>query len=242
MQLATKLNKENKSSYYGTEFVKEFNVGFIPHKSGTYRIEIDDDISTISQFSTAIQALQIAEEHDNVEIHLQCNGGNVDASGGFLHAMRKCKADIHVVASGGVHSAGTHILLESDSFELANNFNSLIHNGQSGSVGNLNEYHSKSDFDKEFLRKQYYEIYEGFLTDEEFDNVMLGQNIWLDADAWMVRTEARGRYFQDKFEALNKPKRVKAKKRVVMAPTMAPAHVTVSRITEAVAKVSTKQV
>lgn len=202
-----KIQKLNKEISHYDNFNRDYNVSYNPHKSGTYRIEIDDVINDVSQFSTAIQALQMAEEHDDVEIHLQCAGGNVDASGAFLHAMRKCRANIHIVASGGVHSAGTHILLEGDSFELAANFNSLIHNGSSGSIGNLNEYHSKSDFDKGFLRKQYFEIYEGFLSQKEFDDIMAGQNLWLDAEAWVTRAEARSKYFIDKIEESKKPKR-----------------------------------
>lgn len=197
------LNKPSptKSSSYFDE-PREYMVGFIPHKSGTYRIEIDCAIEEVSQFSTAIQILDVAKDDDDVEIYLQCPGGNIDASGAFLHAMFKCKAPIHVVATGGCHSAATHILLAADSFELAENFNALIHNGSAGAYGNINEYHSKSDFDKEFIRKQYQEIYQGFLSPEEFSGMMDGKNIWLDAEAWYIRSIARLEYFKAKHEAL----------------------------------------
>lgn len=191
-------------NYYGYDEPKEYNVGFFPHKSGTYRIEIDAQIDDVSQFSTAIQVLGLAKEDDDVEIHLQCNGGNVDASGAFLHAMNKCEAQIHIVASGGCHSAATHILLLADSFELAENFNSLLHNGSAGSVGNINEYHAKSDFDKEFIRRQYWQIYEGFLSEKEFSDMMDGKNIWLDAQGWCDRAVQRIEYFQSKLEDIHK--------------------------------------
>lgn len=227
-----KLNQENtinkKSSFYGYDQPREYSVGFIPHKSGTYRIEIDDAITDVSQFSTAIQILDIAKEDDDVEIHLQCPGGNVDASGAFLHALRKCQAPVHIVASGGCHSAATHILLEADSFELAENFNSLIHNGSSGAYGNINEYHSKSDFDKEFIRRQYEGIYEGFLTPQEFADMMRGDNIWLDAKGWYERSLKRMEYFSKKHEAMEKeaqkasrPKRAKKPLTLVSEPKAA---------------------
>lgn len=191
-------------NYYGFDEPKEYNVGFIPHKSGTYRIEIDSAIEDVSQFSTAIQVLDIAKEEDEVEIHLQSPGGNVDACGAFLHALKKCEASIHIVASGGCHSAATHILLAADSFELADNFNSLIHNGSAGAGGNINEYHAKSDFDKEFIRKHYGQIYEGFLSTKEFDDMMDGKNIWLNAQQWCDRAMARRDYFQNKWENMEK--------------------------------------
>lgn len=199
-----KISKNPTKSYYGYDEPKEYNVGFIPHKSGLYRIEIDTQIDEVSQFSTAIQVLGLAKEDDEVEIHLQCNGGNVDACGAFLHAMYKCQANIHIVASGGCHSAATHILLLGDSFELADNFNSLIHNGSAGAYGNINEYHAKSDFDKEFLMQHYWNIYEGFLSREEFEDMMDGKNIWVGAQEWVDRHMQRTEYFQNKIAEMQK--------------------------------------
>jgi len=189
-------------SNYVDDYVQEYNVNFIPHRSGTYRIEIDSGIQDVAQFSTAIQVLDMAKEDDEVEVHLQSPGGNVDACGAFLHALRKCKATVHMVASGGVHSAGTHILLEADSFELAEGFNSLIHNGSSGSYGNINEYHAKSDFDKVFIYEHYKSIYEGFLSEDEFIGMMRGDNIWLNAAQWHERATKRSEYFKAKYEAM----------------------------------------
>jgi ATP-dependent protease ClpP protease subunit len=192
------LNKPR--SYYGSDEPKEFSVQFRPSRCGTYVIDINAVIEDVSQFATAIQVLGLAKEDDEVEIHLQCPGGNIDASGAFLHALRKCQAPIHIVASGGVHSAATHILLDADSFELAENFNSLIHNGSSVAGGNINEYHAKSDFDKTFIYKTYESIYEGFLSPSEFKDMMRGDNIWLDASQWHDRAMKRSEYFRAKFE------------------------------------------
>lgn len=208
-------------SGYQEAYIPEYNVNYIPHRSGTYRIEIDAAIEDVAQFSTAIQVLDMAKEDDEVEIHLQSPGGNVDACGAFLHALRKCRAPIHMVASGGVHSAGTHILLEADSFELAEGFNSLIHNGSSGSYGNTNEYHAKSDFDKKFIFEHYQGIYEGFLTDEEFKGMMRGDNIWLNAQQWHERAIGRMEYFKAKTEKMKaKPRKTKAKKVVDTNPEL----------------------
>lgn len=198
MQKLNNTDKANKSYHDG--YHQEFNVGFIPHKSGKYRIEIDGAIEHVSQFSTAIQVLGMATEEDEVEIHLSCcPGGSTNAGGTFIHAMQKCQAHIHIVAGGGNHSAATDILLMGDSYELASNFNSLIHNGSSGSIGNINEYFAQAAFDKEFIKEQQREILEGFLTPEEIEGVFRGDNIWLDAKGWHERSLKRQEYFQTKY-------------------------------------------
>jgi len=193
--------KQNHRSSYGEGEPREFSVGFIPHKSGTYKIEIDSIIESVSQFSTAIQILECAKEDDEVVIYLQTDGGSVNAGEAFIHAMRKCSAPIHIVATGGVHSMGTHILLEADSIELSNGFNALIHCGSDGAWGRVNEYRAKTAFDTIFRDKQFKEAYEGMLSESEIQDVLDGKDIWLDANGWLDRATARSEYFKAKYEA-----------------------------------------
>jgi ATP-dependent protease ClpP protease subunit len=201
-----------RRSRYGDDGPREFMVGFVPHKSGTYRIEIDDVIENVAQFSTAIQVLEQAKEDDEVIITLQTDGGNVNATDAFIHALRKCEAPIHIQASGGTHSAGTHILLEGDSIELSNGFNALLHCGSDGAIGGVNEYRIKSQFDEKFRTQQFKETYEGFLSDKELDAMLDGRDIWLDAHEWMERAEKRSHYFRAKYEAsLKAPRKPRAK-------------------------------
>ena len=205
-------DKQKRTDYYGDSEPREFGVNFIPHKSGTYIIEINAQIENVSQFSTAIQVLGMAKEDDDVEIHLQSPGGLVDASGAFIHAMQKCMAPIHIIATGGCHSAATHILLQATSFELAENFNSLIHNGASGAGGAINQYIAQAEFEKKFIREQYKMIYQGFLTDEEFEGMMRGDDIWLDAQAWVDRYAKRNEYLKKKVEEFEKAQKKRARK------------------------------
>lgn len=197
-KLATKSNSDDYQDS------NRITVSYTPNKNGVFKINFHAPVISMEQITMGIEALEAAEEEDQVVISLQSCGGNVDVSGGFIHAMEKCACPIHIIASGGVHSAGTHILLQADSFELSRNFNSLIHNGSSGSWGNLNEYHAKSDFDKTFLHQYYKEIYSGFLTDAEFEEMMLGKNIWLDGQQWMERSEARNQWYKDEMEKFEK--------------------------------------
>lgn len=216
-QLINKPQNAHSSNEY--EDTNRITVSYTPSKFGTFKINFHAPVISMEQVTMGIEALEAAEEEDMVVISLQSCGGNVDVSGGFIHAMEKCKCPIHIIASGGVHSAGTHILLQADSFELARNFNSLIHNGSSGAWGNINEYHAKSDFDKKFLYDYYKEIYSGFLSEEEFDGMMRGDNLWLDAQQWLERSELRNEWYKKETEKIlkaaekaNKPVRKPRKK------------------------------
>lgn len=209
-------NKDKQRAGYGhCDEPREFPVEFVPHKSGTYRISINRPVEEVEQFHTAIQVLEYAKEDDEVVLHLQTPGGSVDAGDAMIHAMRKCAAPIHAVCSGGVHSLGTHLLLECDSFELSSGFSALIHAGQDGAYGTVPEYRSKSKFDEEFRTRQFKDTYAGFLSPEEMDAVLEGRDIWVDAAGWCERAQARMNYYREKMEAANKPQRKQRKKKVL---------------------------
>lgn len=193
------LNNKNQArqSYGYAEYPREFSVNFMPARHGTYIIEIDDVIEHVSQFSTAVHVLNNAKEEDDVEIRLSnCPGGLVDGADTLLHAISKTPAHVHCIATGGVHSMGSQILLAVDSFELSEGFNSLVHAGYSGAGGTISEYHTKSKFDLDFRTRQFKSAYQGFLTDAEVESVLAGTDIWLDGSAWMERAQKRREFFE----------------------------------------------
>ena len=198
------MTKQTKQSHYGFEEPIEFPVNFIRDESGTYVIEVDREIEAGSQFSTAIHVLGMAKQDDQIEIRLSSPGGVVDGTDGFLHALRKCAAHIHIIATGLVASMATHILLEADSVELANGFHALIHTGSGGSWGNMNEIRTQNKFYDDFRLRKFKEVYEGFMSEKETEDVLNGMDLWLDDKQWCERAEARGHYLQKKYEKMRK--------------------------------------
>jgi ATP-dependent protease ClpP protease subunit len=183
----------------------QFPISYEPHRSGSYHIYMFGEIESPTQFIGAIEVMRMATEQDTVIIHLQSCGGSLDATDTLLQAMRECEAPIVVRASGGVHSAGTLILLESDHFTLSENFSSLIHNGSTGAIGKFSDYKSETAFTSKWMEKVIRTAYEGFLTQPELDDVIKGVDLWLDADQWMERAQARNDYAKRKFDEANKP-------------------------------------
>ena len=183
----------------------QFPISFEPHRSGTYNIYLFGEIESPTQFIGAIEVMRMATENDTIVIHLQTCGGSIDATDTFIQGMRECEAPIVVRASGGVHSAGTLILLEADHFTLSENFSSLIHNGSTGAAGKFSDYKSETAFTAKWFERALRDAYEGFLTEDELDDVMKGVDMWLDADEWMRRAQARNEYAKRKMEEANKP-------------------------------------
>lgn len=205
------MEHKKQMSRYGES--DQFPISYEPHKSGTYNIYLFGAIESPNQFIGAIEVMRMASENDTIVIHLQSCGGSLDATDTLIQAMRECEAPIVVRASGGVHSAGSLILLEADHFTLSENFSSLIHNGSTGAGGKFSDYKSETVFTAKWMEKVLRTAYEGFLTKAEIDDVIKGVDLWLDADEWMQRAQARNEYAKKKFEDEQKPAKKSRKPR-----------------------------
>jgi ATP-dependent protease ClpP protease subunit len=200
---------EPKASRRDDDACGPFDVSYLPSRSGTYIINLNRQIEDVSQFEYAIQAMNMAGEDDEIEIRLQSPGGNMDATDAFIHAMIGCKAHIHTVATGNCSSAASAILLNSLSFELSEGFNSLIHSGSLGTGGAYNEFAASTQFYNKFMPDWVRRTYAGFLSTDEIEGLIKGQDVWLTANDWIDRHEQRNDWLAAKMEELQNPKPVK---------------------------------
>lgn len=198
--------------------VQPFYATFIPRKGGTFKINIHGPIYSADQFILASQALEAADEEDTIEISLQSPGGSLDVTDYFIHCMRKTAGHIHISASGNVSSAATLILLQADSFDLSEHFNSTLHSGSIGSGGNYNEYRAQVAFYPQWMEKALRSGYEGFVSEKELDDMLEGKDIILDAAGWLDRYNKRNEYFLAKEAAAKAPVKKSRKKSSMNVP------------------------
>lgn len=172
----------------------EFRVSSTQSQATKHDIYLFGPIEDVAQFQEAVEVLQEANESDLVVLHLSTPGGNCDATDTFLHYWHQCRARKIVIATGGVHSAGSMILLAADEFQLSDNFNCLIHNGSFGAGGKTSDVASQVAFEVPFMANLMRKTYEGFLTPEELDALVAGKDFWCDAPEFLRRVKARGEF------------------------------------------------
>lgn len=165
-----------------------------------YNIYLFGPIESAEQFIGPIEVLQNAGEGDLVEIHLSTPGGSLDATDTFLQAMRESEGRVVIRATGGVHSAGSIILMNANEFTLSENFRSLIHNGSTGAGDDLNKFKAAAKHSVEYMESVMRKTYEGFLTPDELEAMIDGKDFWLDAKEWMSRWNNRQQLFLAKME------------------------------------------
>ena len=157
-------------------------------ENGTlFSIYILKGIDAAEQFIPAIEALTEATENDVVLVHLSTAGGCVDATDTFLFALSTTSARVVFAATGGVHSAGTMMLMHADEISLSPGFNALVHNGSLGSAGKFSDWQAAADFSTKFMHRLFHNTYEGFLSPEEIAALIAGKDFWFDRDEFMLR-------------------------------------------------------
>lgn len=176
----------------------DFQVSYTPSSSGKYNIFLYGDIEDARQFQDAIEAMNDAGDEDLVIIHLSTNGGSTDATDTFISTMRRCRARVVVEASGGVHSAGTIILMNAPEYRLSENFNALIHNGSFGAWGaKSSDTKVQFEFQAEYMDRLAWSTYQGFLTDDEIEELIAGRDFWMGPEEWVDRWKRRQEFLKN---------------------------------------------
>lgn len=156
-----------------------------------YNIYIFNAIENTEQFIPALGALQVAGEDDYVMVHISTPGGDVDATDTFLQALSFCKAPVVFFASGGVHSAGTLILMHAKDVIISEGFNALIHNGSIGHGGKFSDWRAATEYYSAHMESLFRKAYKGFLTEEEISQLVQGKDFWFDAKEFEKRLKNR---------------------------------------------------
>lgn len=158
-----------------------------------YNIFIFKPITDAEQFIPAIQALQQADEGDLVIVNLSTPGGDIDATDTFLQALGATEAEVVYVASGGVHSAGTLILMQADADNVAfsKGFNALVHNGNVGMGSKYSDWVNAVAYMQVHMSKLMRDAYKGFLSETELEQLLQGKDYWFDGEEFKSRLYKR---------------------------------------------------
>lgn len=175
-----------------------------------YSIFLYGETSSAFDFAEAINAIENADEHDQITIYLSGGGGCVSSTDAFLHAINTAQergVRVHCVASGMVASAHTFIILACSSYECAEGVHFLIHNGSLGDGGSYNQFKASSQFFLKYMETRFREVYKNFLTDKELDDVLEGKDLWMTGSEFHARYEKRNELMEAEMkEAVDKHK------------------------------------
>ena len=173
-----------------------YSVRVLQKVSHKYSANIWDTLENLSDVEEALFAMEIAEEGDEVTLNLNCYGGSMYVGDALLMAMRNCKANVHVVATGVIASFATFILLNADSFEISPYIEILCHSASFGSVGKMQDTKEHVDFTFKQCKKFLHEEYKYFFSEDEINDMIENKReVYMDIDEFITRYEQRNKMY-----------------------------------------------
>jgi ATP-dependent protease ClpP protease subunit len=177
-------------------------------------VYLSKEIGPPSEYIDLLSRLRNAEPSDSIFIHLNTPGGYVDSGVQIINAMRDCPARIVTVLDGTVCSMGSLIFLAADEYIVHDNTRLMFHNYSGGTYGKGNEQIAQLESTVEWFTAMFYEICYPFLTEDELDAIVKGQDLWLNSEDIKDRLFGVVKFLEAEAKRLDQEDEVKtAKKR-----------------------------
>lgn len=131
--------------------------------------------------------LRSASAQDEVIIRINCPGGSVNTGNMIINAINESEANVIGFIESECGSMATYIFLACHTWGVSETAEFFAHACSYGTWGKEHENFSQA----EFLRKQQHKMtrkrYENFLDEDQIERLLLGQDVYLDADEIMER-------------------------------------------------------
>lgn len=142
-------------------------------------------------------ALRTAEEDDIFIIRINSHGGQLRSGQQIINAIQDSPANVVGYIEHDCGSMATFIFLACDSWGVSPHAEWFSHTISSGISGKESETYEHARFLRRQTQKRVKEGYQGFLSEDEIENVLKGQDIYLDAEEIEERLQSYAERFGD---------------------------------------------
>jgi ATP-dependent protease ClpP protease subunit len=156
--------------------------------------EIESPDNYIEWFNT----IRNCSEMDVIKININSGGGDMFTAIQFLAVLRQTEAFKVVFVEGACMSAATVPLMVADEVHIAEHSMIMLHNYSGGVVGKGGEMYDQVTHEKKWSEALIRDIYEGFLSELEFEALLNGRDLWMSGEEVLTRLKARTAYFDAK--------------------------------------------
>ena len=155
------------------------------------RVYLDEEIKSPKYYRTLLQAAESLSEGDVLHISVNSYGGHLDGALAIIQAMKNTEAHVQVAIDGAAASAAGLIALASPNLLISEYATMMIHAASFGSFGKQGDVLSHAGFVDRRIKAIMQDVYRDFLSEDELKEVLMGREIWLDADEIVERLQVR---------------------------------------------------
>lgn len=174
------------------------------HEQKHITVTLDEDIKNSKYYRMVVEALYSANEGDTATFRIDSIGGDLAGALALITAIENTNADVHCFVSGECASAATIIALACPSISVSERSNWMFHSASTVSGGKLGNLIDNVSFTKQQVEKLMREMYAGFLSDKEIEELIIGRDIYMTAEEAGSRLEKRFKYLENKSKRASK--------------------------------------
>lgn len=169
-----------------------------PDGSKNIEFYLINEIEDIEDYIDFLRALGECHPSDTVDIHINCFGGAMYAGYHIFDALCECPATVNMHIDGFCCSAASTIMMAGDNFDFAPHSCVMVHSMTAMFCGKWHEVTARLEFDKNWFEETAKEIYKGFMTNEEIDDMIKGKDFWFTAKEAHARIQLARKEDHDK--------------------------------------------
>lgn len=192
------------------------NTQYLPYFESTkvnrcIKVHLDENIREAKYYRTVLQGIESLGEGDVVILNINSYGGHLDGAIAIINAIENTEAEVHASIEGVAASAASLIALAAPSISVSPYATMMVHSATFGAFGKQSDVISHASFVDKQVRNLMGSVYKDFLSDKELEEVIMGKELWFDAEEIVRRLELRGELQEKKAKAEAKALRALAK-------------------------------
>ena len=169
-----------------------------------YTMFIDDEITAPCDYRDEFDLLENAQEGDVIVININSGGGRLDTTLQFIALIDSCQGHVVTKLAGQACSGAAMIFLSGHELQVAPLAELMGHSASGGYGGKVSDLAAFAKHNEAHVAHIMENIYQGFLTEEEIEELHKGKEFWMRSDEINERLHKRAEIFKTKREQAEK--------------------------------------
>lgn len=160
-------------------------------------VDVDEEVRSAKYYRHVCNKIRELGEADEVEFNINSNGGDLQGLISLLDAINLTDATVTAYCKGSCDSAASLLTLSCHNIIVSPYCTMLVHFAEMGiSPDRMYELRNQLDHYNELCKRVFVDVYQGFLSEDEIQDVINGKQMWLQSEQIIERLEKRKVYFE----------------------------------------------
>lgn len=164
------------------------------HTSNEYSCRIARYITDADDFDDEFALMFGAGPNDSIKFLITSGGGSVDTCNLLTKAIRETQAHTIAYIGSTCASAATAIALSCEEWEVDSQSSFMVHTASLGVYGKAPEIEVELAHRLKMIRRFIEDTYTGFLTQDEIEEVLRGQDKYFEGEELVARLTGYAEY------------------------------------------------